>query len=146
MNGNGEWTVGLEYIVSRYKNTLKSLIIKGLVYTFYSELLDLVFSPTKVALCFWYQYVDIHSQSVIGSQCSSAPQWLVHYQRPSDAQGKHIPQQFIWETNTAQNNPRKFIFKETHIKLHRWKGLILDIYFSEFVLRCGLKRENHIIC
>jgi len=52
MNGNGEWTVGLEYIVSRYKNTLKSLIIKGLVYTFYSELLDLVFSPTKVALCF----------------------------------------------------------------------------------------------
>lgn len=49
--GNGQWTMGLEYIVSRY-NTLKSLVIKGPMRTFSSELLDLVFSPTKVALCF----------------------------------------------------------------------------------------------
>lgn len=61
MNGNRERTMGLEYIVSQYNNTLKSLVIKGPMRTFSSELLDLVFSPTKVALCVWYQDVDIHS-------------------------------------------------------------------------------------
>lgn len=61
MNGIGQWTMGLEYIVSWYNNTLKSLVIKGPMHTFSSEFLDLVFSPTKVALCVWYQDVDIHS-------------------------------------------------------------------------------------
>lgn len=101
-----EWNRGTdngpEYIVSQFNSTLKSLVIKGPMRTFSSMLLDLVFSPTKVALCVWYQDVDIYSLCGVCNwesllKCSPVASPLAGYLMPranillSNSSGRLIP-------------------------------------------------------